>query len=361
MQTTPDDINPLIFYDQSALTDQHMYSNINDIQVVGMQGVNGVGSNSLAVFAFLLFFIFSSLGYKLMVDCDTTSSIITFVNRFYDDDDADTATNDDDVIDQEQPIVDQADKMDPIKAYESKYNDQYRALEKVDLSSEFVQGLKNSFIMESTPIGNVIMYYDENKSSFVYYSDNVIPYRFLEVLGRKYVCTFKCAKLYTNMEDEIKMVENKLAEAHEKEQLEKEQLEQLEQTAAAQKEQNAEPNLKNPVQKSVFAKFKNYNKDTSKDVVFANNNSHNTSNSNNNASNNNANNASNNNTNNKSKYTPLAKIILKENANRYTSEGKIANMPFLKKIDRKIVDKNYTMSFSEYKQLQLQQTSVKNV
>jgi len=43
------------------------------------------------------------------------------------------------------------------------------------------------------------------------------------------------------------------------------------------------------------------------------------------------------------------KVILKENANRYTCEGKIANFSFLKKPDRKVVDKKYAMSFADYK------------
>ena len=45
--------------------------------------------------------------------------------------------------------------------------------------------------------------------------------------------------------------------------------------------------------------------------------------------------------------------ILKEKANCYSYEGKISNFNFLKKVDRKIVDKNYNMSYSEFKKLQL--------
>jgi hypothetical protein len=46
------------------------------------------------------------------------------------------------------------------------------------------------FVMEMTPVGNVIMQYDGKKESFVYYSDNIVPFRFLETVSRKYMTTF---------------------------------------------------------------------------------------------------------------------------------------------------------------------------
>ena len=46
-------------------------------------------------------------------------------------------------------------------------------------------------------------------------------------------------------------------------------------------------------------------------------------------------------------------MLLKEHANRYTWEGRIANFSFLKKIEKKMVDKNYEMSFADFKRLQM--------
>jgi hypothetical protein len=46
------------------------------------------------------------------------------------------------------------------------------------------------------------------------------------------------------------------------------------------------------------------------------------------------------------------KMLLKENANRFSFEGKLANFNFLKKIDRKVVDKRYAVSFAEFKKMQ---------
>ena len=46
------------------------------------------------------------------------------------------------------------------------------------------------------------------------------------------------------------------------------------------------------------------------------------------------------------------KVLLKEKANRYTYEGKMANFSFLKKVSRKAVDKKYAMSFADFKKMQ---------
>ena len=46
------------------------------------------------------------------------------------------------------------------------------------------------------------------------------------------------------------------------------------------------------------------------------------------------------------------KVLLKENANRYSYEGKLSNFNFLKKTDRKVVDKKYGMTFADFKRLQ---------
>ena len=43
------------------------------------------------------------------------------------------------------------------------------------------------------------------------------------------------------------------------------------------------------------------------------------------------------------------KVLLKQKANRYTYEGKMANFSFIKKIDRKVVDKKFAMSFADFK------------
>jgi len=181
--------------------------------------------------------------------------------------------------------------------------------------------LKNSILMEKTPLGNVIMFYNNEKSSFEYYSDSTIPYRYLEVIGRKYVVTYKCKQIYVDMDKEIKEAEKKLAEKKEKEKEEEKK-----------KQEESKTTTKEVTKKNVFAKFKTYNKDT----------------------------------NIKSASVPLDRPapakqtdpkeekIVKERANRYSFEGKLANFNFLKKVDRKAIDKRYALSFAEFKQMQKQ-------
>jgi hypothetical protein len=79
----------------------------------------------------------------------------------------------------------------PTVLYENKYVDKYNNLLETNLKP-----LVGCFIIEMTPIGNVIMQYDTEKEAFVYYSDNMIPFRYLETVARKYVCTYNCKKLY---------------------------------------------------------------------------------------------------------------------------------------------------------------------
>ena len=49
--------------------------------------------------------------------------------------------------------------------------------------------------------------------------------------------------------------------------------------------------------------------------------------------------------------TTSEKQLLKENSNRYTWEGRLSSMQLLKKVDRKMIDKKYAMSFSDFKQI----------
>ena len=177
-----------------------------------------------------------------------------------------------------------------------------------------LDGFINNYILEFTPLGNVYMRYNHFKKSFEYFSNNTIPYRFLETIGRKYVMTFRCKALFIDLEEELKKA-SVLA-------LEKE------------KEKEKEQSTNNSV-----SKFKSYNKDIKMDKLY-------------------------------SKGRPMQntlppqikanlpnvntnseKQLLKENSNRYTWEGRISNMQLLKKVNRKVIDKNYAMSFSDFKQI----------
>lgn len=58
--------------------------------------------------------------------------------------------------------------------------------------------LLNSILMEYTPLGNVLMYYDSSKDSFVYFCDRIIPYECIDTVARRYVLTYNCTKIYVD-------------------------------------------------------------------------------------------------------------------------------------------------------------------
>ena len=219
---------------------------------------------------------------------------------------------------EEQPSTKEIDEKPEIK-YEDKYLSEWKnLLEKTVIEQKSYAYLKNNFVMEKTPIGNVAMCYDEETETFSYYSDNTIPYRFLEVIARKYVITFHCALLFIDMEKELKRIELKKME-EKKLLLEEEEEKKMVSSLSLI-----------PEKKNVFTKFKSYNKEGMSGRVNnapAPKNSISTSNSSKNNSN----------------------ILMKDNANRYLCKGRFSNFPILQKVNRKKIDKEYAMTFSEYK------------
>lgn len=188
--------------------------------------------------------------------------------------------------------------------------------------------LKNCHVMEHTPVGNVLMIYDKERETFKYYSDNTIPYRYLDVVARKYVKFFDCRPIFVNTEEEIQLAEKKNEQAK-KEREEKEALDKKRREEAIANHKPVEE------KKRVFAKFKSYNKEAGTGHVSTGAPPKNSGPS----------------------RQPAEKsendAVLKERANRYTYEGKMANFSFIKKIDRKIVDKKLAMTFADFKKMGL--------
>jgi hypothetical protein len=196
-----------------------------------------------------------------------------------------------------------------------------------DNESLDVESLKNNIVVEHTPLGNVAMYYDIKREAFVYYSDSVMPYRYLEVVARKYVITFHCKRVFVNMEDEINKAKTKIEEQKNAKKQEEEK-----EKAQVELELKEEPKKKN-----VFATFKNYNKYTTKDS------SNKTTTGNSTATT----------TDNKN----TEDTILKENANHYTCDGRYSNFLVLQKVDKTLVDKRLKMSFADFKKMQAKKNS----
>jgi hypothetical protein len=184
----------------------------------------------------------------------------------------------------------------------------------------------NNYVLEYTPLGNVYMRYNNNKKSFEYYSNNTIPYRYLEPIARKYVITYFCKPIFIDIEEELKKAEEKYDDLKKKrEEVDKKQEE-----------------LKKNNPKQILAQLKTYN-NQSKDMSSMPMKNRQKSNS----------------------VLPSqlkvnlpdvnkssGKQLLKENANRYTWEGRLANFCPLKKIDKKLLDKNLTITYADFKKIQ---------
>ena len=117
-------------------------------------------------------------------------------------------------------LIDDLNKMLDINADEQKQDFMVNAKEQARkyIIDEKLNKLKDCFIMEKTPLGNVLMFYNHKRDAFEFYSDNTIPYRYLEPVGRKYVKTFNCRPIFVDMGEELRHCEERL----EKERLEKE-------------------------------------------------------------------------------------------------------------------------------------------
>ena len=125
------------------------------------------------------------------------------------------------------------------KTYFEKYDTKFNAKEVFEISDEKKKLLKNSILFENTPIGNVIMYYDDENNQFDYYSNRNMSYNFLQSICKKYVTMFDCKQLFKEYEVEKKKHE----ESEEK-----------------KKEEKVEIVKK----KSVYANFKRYKNETLK-------------------------------------------------------------------------------------------------
>ena len=118
----------------------------------------------------------------------------------------------------------------------------------VDPENELEKKWKSRILFETSPRGNIIMHYNPFKNAFAYYCDNAsLPYTILNAVVMKYVLLYRCIDLFI---DEHVSGENpspliQIIKDYEKEQDKKPDTEKL-----------ALPKSK------AFAKFKNYNKQT---------------------------------------------------------------------------------------------------
>lgn len=100
---------------------------------------------------------------------------------------------------------------------------------------------KDHSVREITPGGEAILIYNKDTQQFIYYSNNELPYRYLEVVVRKYVLAYNCVDLYTDIKQSYMKA---IKEHQEQETMKKE-----------------DECIKEPQQvDDVFIQYKNYNK-----------------------------------------------------------------------------------------------------
>ena len=174
-------------------------------------------------------------------------------------------------------------------SYENKYKEKYNMLEEIDIDKEDLEQFKNKIIIENTPRGNILLYFNFETEVFDYYCDKKdIPYLYLETVARKYVTQYNCKQIFVNMVDELKKDSSENIKKHVPD---NKQINQI-------------------VQKTPFAEYKKYNKNLSR-----------------------------------GNKNDTKKYILKENSNRYSYCGKISEYSFLK--DHYY--KNTKMTFADFK------------
>jgi|SaaInlV_150m_DNA_3_1039698.scaffolds.fasta_scaffold03481_4 hypothetical protein len=127
------------------------------------------------------------------------------------------------------------DKLKEILKLESKIN---------ELEMEW----KRRILYESTPRGNIIMYYDPYKLGFVYYCDtNTISYPLLNAAAMKYCLAYRCRDFFVDNEITPFKTPSALIPIH---------------YIEPPKKKNKE--TKTTINNSVFAKLKDYSKKTEK-------------------------------------------------------------------------------------------------
>lgn len=113
-----------------------------------------------------------------------------------------------------------------------------------DENNELEKKWKTKILFETSPRGNIIMYYDAFKQGFAYYCDQTsIPYNVLNAVAMKYVRIYRCRDFFVDNLETPEENPSPLLDIQEKK--------------SGKKEEKL--NEKKETKKSPFATFKNYN------------------------------------------------------------------------------------------------------
>ena len=118
---------------------------------------------------------------------------------------------------------------------------------------------KSRKIIQYTPQGNVVMFYDLYRQAFVYYSDMQIPYNWLNVCAMKYVRYFCCRDFFWGFRENIDKAENNVFLGF--------YTQEEEEKKKKQKEKKAEMNI--DFQSDVFLQKREHLKENKKDDLHS--------------------------------------------------------------------------------------------
>jgi len=90
-----------------------------------------------------------------------------------------------------------------LEEYLDKGNLELKDLLEEELDDERLEEISKEFIEEVTPSGLVRLSYSKEKESFIYYSNEDIQYKYLEVVSRLFVIKYNVKKLYINYIEEL--------------------------------------------------------------------------------------------------------------------------------------------------------------
>jgi hypothetical protein len=183
---------------------------------------------------------------------------------------------------------------------------------------------KHSYIIECTPVGIVIMRYDEDDEGFLYWTNKSINYEMLDVVARKYVTQFCCKDVFI---DRMKLLKEKKQMIEDEKARQKEQVlmdtEDADAEADAEAEADADADAEADAEADeidVFADFKSYNKKGNND-------------------------------NETSENTTDKNTIVAEKSNKFIKKGSISDFDFSATSEKKIIPENQKIDFNTFKNL----------
>jgi hypothetical protein len=143
---------------------------------------------------------------------------------------------------------DEEDDDDEEDKYCLKFFDELENLPERELEKEELEELRLKTLEEETPEGQIIMSYNSDTESFWYYANSTsVPYSSLDAVARLYAVTYNCKSICINYKEEWEKGKEKASKEKELDLKKREEEEQA------------------PKPKSIFAKFKGYNKKNGSD------------------------------------------------------------------------------------------------